>query len=162
MNILHTAAAAVLCFTVGYWIGDWRGDAKGAARIQQKWDKQTTDRFEAYAAEQKQVRESERALRDEADKRVREKENQIKNLDARNNALITELRVNRTQRPTNEGGMPKASGDSSAAKGCTGAELYGQDAEFLAREFKRAEEIRLSLKACLVDYAEAKALLDKH
>ena len=80
---------------------------------------------------------------------VKDKDNEIQAIDAERDAAIAELR-NRPRRPAP--GTAEASGNGQAASGCTGARLFGDDAEFLIREAARADTTRIALKACYKQY----------
>lgn len=84
----------------------------------------------------------------------KDKEDEVKAIGDRYNALVISVR-NRPSRPlpsagTNADTAP-ASTDGSGA-GCTGRELSREDAEFLAREAYRADILRKALEACRKSY----------
>ena len=97
-------------------------------------------------------------LQSETDKLNEVKNGQIESLNARVSALAGQLR-NRAERP-NGGGMPKAPADGKGATGCTGAQLYRSDSEFLARLGRDADELRIRLKACYTQYDAAREKLE--
>jgi hypothetical protein len=74
---------------------------------------------------------------------AKEKQKAIADINARNERLVDSLRE-RPNRP--DPSMPAASRPSSS--GATGAELYREDAEFLAREAARADKQRASVIEC--------------
>ena len=74
---------------------------------------------------------------------AKEKQKAIADINARNERLVDSLRQ-RATRP--DPSMPAASRPSVA--GATGAELYREDAEFLAREAARADKLRASVIEC--------------
>lgn len=80
---------------------------------------------------------------------VKDKDNEIQAIDAERDAAIAELR-NRPRRPAPGTAQSPANGE--AASGCTGARLFGDDAEFLIREAARADTIRVALNACYAQY----------
>ena len=80
---------------------------------------------------------------------VKDKDNEIQAIDAERDAAIAELR-NRPRRPAPGTAQSPANGE--AASGCTGARLFGDDAEFLIREAARADTIRVALKSCYAQY----------
>lgn len=65
-------------------------------------------------------------------------------------AALTDSLRNRPERPAD----PASSAGASSA-GCTGAELYKPDGNFLVGEAARADQIRLALKACQDAYQAA-------
>ena len=104
------------------------------------------------------------AITNETDKRWRERENtwrvntatiekerddEIKDIAHERDAALAELR-NRPRRPAPGTAQSPANGE--AASGCTGAELYRDDAELALREAARADTIRVALKACYAQY----------
>ena len=104
------------------------------------------------------------AITNETDKRWRERENtwrvntatiekerddEIKDIAHERDAALAELR-NRPRRPTP--GTAQSTANGEAASGCTGAELYRDDAELALREAARADTIRVALKACYAQY----------
>lgn len=80
------------------------------------------------------------------------KDAEIRAVNSRLAAALVELR-NRPPRPTP--GAASTSISVAPASGGTGALLYREDAEFLAREAARADEIRASLIQCVAQYDEA-------
>lgn len=79
----------------------------------------------------------------------KERDDEIKDIAAERDAALAELR-NRPRRPAP--GTTEAPSNGQAASGCTGAQLYGNDAEFLIREASDADTIRTALKACYRQY----------
>lgn len=79
----------------------------------------------------------------------KERDDENAKIAAERDAALAELR-NRPRRPAP--GTAEASGNGQAASGCTGARLFGDDAEFLIREAARADTTRIALKACYKQY----------
>lgn len=79
----------------------------------------------------------------------KERDDEIENIAAERDAALAELRK-RPRRPAP--GTPEATGNGQAANGCTGAQLYQDDATAFVREAARADEIRVHLKACYAQY----------
>lgn len=98
------------------------------------------------------ARTREQGLQAAADKLRETKDAEIRTVNARLAATLAELR-SRPSRPA-----PDATGQGSEAQppasGGTGAQLYREDAEFLAREAARADEIRAALQQCTALYDE--------
>lgn len=83
-----------------------------------------------------------------------ERKDEMARLDARADALAAELRK-RPMRPARSAAAAQgaAAGVRPApAGGCTGAELYREDAEFLLGEARRADAIRTALNQCIAQY----------
>jgi hypothetical protein len=92
------------------------------------------------------------------DKLRQEKDSEAKHLAARFQRVIDGLR-HRPERPAAPDAVPATAGVVVAAPACTGAELYRPDAEFLAREAERADQLRIALKECQASYNEAREKL---
>lgn len=137
----------------------WKGYTYGKEVIQKDWDaaKVVWER-EIYVA-QREARQTERQMQEEADTLRKEKQDAIQNLNRRHAAIVDSLR-NRTNRPQTNG-VPGDSRPAEGERGCTGAELHRQDAEFLIGEAARADEIRIELEACYVQYDKIRSLYNK-
>ena len=146
--ILSLVLAVAGAFGGGYY----KGNSAGQAEVQQKWDKEKTEQYAAYAEAQEAARAREQNLQIQADRLREDKDREIRNLNARATALSNSLR-DRSNRPAPEASaVPSAADARPAATGCTGKELYRPDGEFLAREAARADEARLLLKQCYDQY----------
>jgi hypothetical protein len=145
-------AGFVVALGVATVTGYMKGDTAGRAHVQQQWDKERAQQAEAHAVAMEAARQKEQALQANADQLRKDKEREIRDLNARAVALTASLRQ-RPERPTAEtSSVPGAAGTGSAVAGCTGAELSRPDAEFLAREAARADELRAALRQCLSQY----------
>lgn len=132
--------------------GYYQGSEAGQAKVQQAWDKERAEQEAAYAAAQTAAREKEQALQANADQLRQEKDREIRNLNARAVALTNSLR-DRPGRPAAQtGSMPDTTSVGPSVSACTGAELSRPDAEFLAREAARADELRAALRQCQAQY----------
>lgn len=100
------------------------------------------------------ARAREGQLQDAATKLRETKDAQIRAVNARLAATLVELRE-RPARPVEPVSAPSA-GPAPEPPACrgTGAQLYREDAEFLAREAARADEIRAALQQCTAQYDE--------
>ena len=139
----------------------WKGYTYGKEVIQREWDaaKVVWER-ELYAA-QREARQAERQMQEEADTLRKEKQDAIQNLTRRHADIVAGLR-NRTERPNpSPDGVSSNSRPSQSELGCTGAELHRQDAEFLIGEAARADEIRIELEACYTQYDKIRSLYNK-
>jgi hypothetical protein len=83
----------------------------------------------------------------------KDKEDEVKALSDRYNALVNSVRNRAPRNPSPSTGQDSAVGtsDGSGAR-CTGRELSREDAEFLAREAYRADILRKALEACRKSY----------
>lgn len=146
----------VVALGVATATGYMKGDSAGRAYVQQQWDREKADQLMAYAKEQEAARKKEQALQAQADHLRQEKDLEIRNINARATALANSLR-DRPDRAAQVGGVSATAGPGSTAARCTGAELSRPDAEFLAREAARADELRAALKQCLTQYEALRA-----
>jgi hypothetical protein len=148
--LVGALVAICAAFTGGYW----RGNEAGQAFVQQQWDQERAKQMAEYAENQRIAREKEQAMQLAADNIRKEKDREIRNLNARAAALTNSLR-DRSERPTTEAStLPSTTTNGSTATGCTGKELYRPDGEFLAREAARADELRILLRQCYKQYQE--------
>ena len=133
-------------------VGYLEGKDAGKAVVQQLWDNERTQQAEAHAMALEAARNKEQALQASADILRQDKDREIRDLNARAAALTNSLRV-RPERPAPEArAVPGATSPGPAVTVCTGAELPRPDAEFLAGEAARADELRAALKQCLAQY----------
>jgi hypothetical protein len=90
---------------------------------------------------EKTIRDKEHQYQSDADKIRKDKDVQIRNINAQLVDAVSELRK-----------RPSRATEASAGQGCNGARLYAEDSEFLVREAARADEIRVGLQACYKQY----------
>ena len=146
--IVGFVLAVSAAFTGGYL----KGDSAGRATVQHQWDQERTQQAEAHAMALEAARNKEQALQASADLLRKDKDREIRDLNARAAALTNSLRV-RPERPAPEArAVPGATSPGPAVTVCTGAELPRPDAEFLAGEAARADKLRAALKQCLAQY----------
>ena len=91
--------------------------------------------------QEKVIRNKEHQYQLDADKIRKEKDAQIRNINAQLVDAVSELRK-----------RPGRTTEATNGQGCNGARLYAEDAEFLVREAARADEIRVSLQTCYKQY----------
>ena len=127
------------------------GKASGMAEVQQKWDKEKAEQYAEYAKGQEQARKKEQELQGAADRLRKEKDAEIRNINARATALANSLRDRQT-RPAQTGPVPSAASVGQSA--CTGKELYREDGEFLVGIAREADELRSALKQCYAQYEQ--------
>jgi len=94
---------------------------------------------------EKTIRDKEHQYQASTDKIRTEKDAQIKVINNQLVDAVSELRK-----------RPSRTAEASNGKSCNGASLYAEDAEFLVREAARADEMRVSLKACYDQYNSLK------
>jgi len=142
----------VLAIGGAYGVGQYRGDKAGQAKIQAQWDREKAELLAQHAAEQAKVREKEQGWQQKSDHLRQEKDREIRNISARATALANSLRDRQDRPAADAGGMPEAAGAGQAARGCTGADLYRPDGEFLVGEAARADQLRAALRQCYAQY----------
>lgn len=122
----------------------------GGASVRAEWQSDKLRAAEALTEAQQKARAAELSMQAATDKLRQEKRDEIARLDRRYRTIVDELR-NRAERPAT---MPDSARDGQITAGCSGAELYREDSEFLARLARDADEIRLALNACYKQYDE--------
>jgi hypothetical protein len=133
--------------------GYYKGNSAGKSEVQQQWDKEKADQYAAYAKGQEEARQREQALQANADKLRREKDAEIKNINARAAALTNSLRDRQT-RPTEASAVSSASG--ARPTGCSGKELYREDGAFLVGLAAEADGLKAALDQCYRQYDAAR------
>lgn len=153
---LEIAVVAALGFA-GWYGYNWVFE-RGEDSVQRKWDSVEKERAEAVAKATTDALNATKDLQANAEKERGVKDAQIAALNRTNASLLVEL-SKRPSRPSGSG----LSGDASngaASKGCTGAGLYKEDGEVLARLARDADQLRISLKACYANYEAARAAIN--
>lgn len=119
--------------------------------------------YEAQIMAQNEVlnlkkKSTEKNLEIEFAKRQGEANEKIRNLNTTVSNLIAGLQSRPTRKDTSD--IDSVTNAKTSPTGATGAELYRGDAEFLTRQSARAEEIRLGLIQCYVDYDAVKQSIE--
>jgi len=138
----------LLAVSGSFGIGYKQGDTHGKAVIQQAWDKEKADQYAEYAKGQAAARQREQELQEAADKLRRDKDAEIRNINARAAALSNSLR-NRKERTPATGSLPDT---TRSCSGATGAELARGDGEFLAGYAADAARLQTALDQCVKQY----------
>ncbi len=126
----------VLGLLIGWVINGWRLNANIASM--------KASQAEEVARYYQAARTAEKALIEATEGIRRQKDAEIKVIAGKLQSALGELRQ-RQERPS--------SADTARdCKGTTGAELSRQDAEFLAREAARADQLRSALELCYRQY----------
>jgi len=141
--------------------GLYKGHELGMAEVQQAWDKEKTEQYAAYAAAQETARQQEQELRVSADQLRKDKDREIRDLNARATALANSVRERPSRAAAEASAVPSTASAGCAPTSVTGAGLSREDAQFLAGEAARADELRASLKQCHAQYdTVVKMLMD--
>ena len=145
--LLGSLIAVIAAAGAGYF----QGSEHGQAKIQNLWDKEKAAQYAEYAKAQEEARKKEQELQTNADQLRREKDAEIRNLNARATALTNSLQ----QRPSSSTQASTVSGSTSTrsgVSGCSGKELFREDAESLVQIATEADTLRLALKQCYSQY----------
>ena len=150
--LIGALLAVIAAGTAGYL----KGDAAGRATVRAEWNEERRQQSEQHARDLEAARAKEQELQEQADRVRKEKDEQIRNSEARAVALINSLR-SRPEQPAQGGAAAKGSQAGQAPAGCDGTGLWRSHGEFLAREAARANQLRSALKEC---YARVDALTE--
>lgn len=128
--------------------GYYQGNMAGRAAVEQAWDKEKAEQYAAYAKGQEEARQREQEMQQAADKLRRDKDAQIREINARATALTNSLR-DRPERSAKDGAL---SGAARSCAGASGAELAKGDGEFLAGYSADAARLQAALDQCVKQY----------
>lgn len=128
--------------------GLYQGHKLGKAEVQQAWDKEKAAQYAEYAKGQEEARRREQELQANADQLRREKDAEIRNINARAAALSNSLQHRQSRSEADS--LSSSSGARQAS--CSGKELYREDGQFLVRIAGEADELRTALKQCYTQY----------
>ena len=134
----------------------WQAYNMGADKVQAAWVAEQLSQAEQSAALQAQAQATTDKLKTDADQLRKSKNAQIARLDADLAAALERL----SDRPPRPGAsdMPALAGPGANAS-CTGAQLYREDGQFLARESARADRLLADLAQCQDAYGKARDAL---
>lgn len=135
-TIARYLLVAVLSLVIGWTVNQWRLEKK-IADLEASYAKELNI---AYT----NARNKEVSLRTEAAQIRRKKDDQIQHVNAKLESMLEQLR----QRPS----ASSVSDPTRDCKAASGSELSREDAEFLAREATRADQLRSALEACYLQY----------
>lgn len=156
-KILIVLLAILGAFATGYH----RGDVAGDARVQSAWDKAVIEAERARAVRLAAMRALDQELQAGAAKEREINAKSRATLLAQRDSAIGELRNRPARRDKGIGDVPQPAGPGAAGVWATGAQLYGDDAEFLARRAFAADVIRTQRDSCYRLYNEAKEKLKR-
>lgn len=141
---LAVSVAIVAAFGSGYY----KGHQSGKAHVQQLWDNERAALAEEYAKNLEVQRAKEQAAQEAVNRLQREKDRELREINARAAALSDSLRE-RAERPAEGRPLPEGAG---ACTGATGADLARGDAEFLAGYAADAARLDAALTQCEAAY----------
>lgn len=149
---------AILTFAISGGLGYYSGYENGKESVQQAWDAERAEAAIAQAESERKAREKEAALQTAATRLRKAKDDEIKSITARADAIIDSLRERQTRDAA--GQMPDNS--DARSSGCTGKELYRDDAEFLVRIAQEADKMTVAYKQCYEQYEKIKKSNDEN
>lgn len=155
MNPITSVAILIVVGSVAGVAGYGKGYYAGKADTQQAWDKEKAEQYAAYAKGQEEARQREQEMQAAADKLRKDKDAQIRDINARSIAIANSLR-DRPERTAKDGAMPDT---ARSCSGATGAELARRDAEFLAGYSTDAARTSAALEQCINQYNQIRLLL---
>lgn len=145
--IVGVVLAVIAAFAGGYY----KGSESGMAEVQQRWNTEKRQLAEEHAKDIEAARAKEQALQTAADTLRQEKDRELREVNARATALSNSLRQ-RPERPAAPSGSTATASPGPTGPRCTGAELPREDAEFLAGEAARGDQLRAALAQCYAQY----------
>ena len=134
----------------------WKAYHSGAASVQAAWDARIVVEQSEYMKLQQETRDKESKLQADKESLRKAKNAQIAKLDADLADALGRLR-DRPERP-GESDLSTDPGTGSST-GCTGAQLYRQDAAAFIGEAARADRLLADLAQCQDQYAKAREAL---
>ena len=149
LRVLPYIGVFAAALALGWQVNGWRLNTKIEA-LEASYARQ-------YAAAQQKARQTEQSMQAAADKLRRDKDAQINSLNTRVRTLTAQLQ-SRPQRPSTSSITPDARLGLTAS-GCSGAELYREDGEFLIREAARADTLREGYRQCTQQYETVRKYL---
>lgn len=151
-NLVILAIATIGAFVFGLDVG---GD-----RIQRKWDEHRALASLQHIRDLEQARDNQQRLQANVNQLTEKYHVETNRLNLLAADLRDQLRT-RPARPAQSSAVPNSASPEPLAEGCTGAELYRPDAEFLVGEAARADQLRESLKECRAAYESLEILKDR-
>ena len=141
------AAALVAVFLAGT---HWKAYRTGQDAITAEWQADIAARTAQALEASEAARKVEQELQGKADAIRRTKNAEIQSLNVRVGEYASRLQ-NRPDRPSGDN-VPAPAGTGASASGCTGAELFKRDGEFLTGLAADADRLRIGLAACQAAY----------
>lgn len=142
------AVAVAVGIAVGWQVNGWRLEAR-IANIEATYAK-------AFADAKQKSAEQQAKLQTSADKLRKEYNEKLSSVQRSLDTALNSLR-NRPSLSEQRAGSNSSNGQTSP--GCTGAELYRENAEDLIREAARADKIREGLSMCYQQYDSIRNIL---
>ncbi len=153
MNPITSIAIGIVVAGVAGVAGFGKGYVAGKADVQQQWDQEKTKQYAEYAKAQDEARQREQEMQAAADKLRKDKNAEIRDINARHTGILNSLRDRSDRATTEASGLPNA---ANACAGSTGAELARGDAEFLAGYATDAARLEAAYEQCITQYDEVR------
>ena len=155
--LLNWRVWAAVLVAVALAASHWKVYKVGQNEVQAKWTAEKLDTAQQTLRLLESRDRTTTALQDNTDALRRTKNAQIARLDADLATALERLR----ERPERPGGanLPADTGAGPDA-GCTGAQLYRSDSQFLTRESDRAQRVLADLAQCQAAYDQARAAVN--
>ena len=121
----------------------YQGYEYGRRSLQAEWDSEKATAITAQRTKEAELQANMDKLREDKNRETAKLRRTV--------AALTDSLRDRPERPA----VPEVASAGDAGRGCTGAELYREDAELVVAESERAEIIRIALKKCQDAYRAA-------
>ena len=153
MALLNWRVWAAILIAVALAASHWKVYKVGQNEKQAEWNAEKLDIAQQTLRLLEKNTRASTELQDQADNTRRTKNAQIARLDADLAAALDGLQ-NRPDRPGGAN-LPTDTG-TGPSTGCTGAQLYRSDSQFLTRESDRAQRVLADLAQCQAAYDSAR------
>lgn len=156
--LLNWRVWAAVLVAVALAVSHWKVYKLGQGDVQSKWDAEKLETAQQTLRLLEKNTRTTTELQDNADSLRRAKNAKIARLDSDLASALERLhnrpaRPGASDLPTNTGAGPVA--------GCTGAQLYREDSQFLTRESDRAQRVLADLAQCQAAYDKARSAVNK-
>lgn len=139
---------SLFLFLGGWWVNGNRWESK--------YHELQKAHAVALAKAVEEARQKELTLQATYNQTQEQKDAEIRNITGRLDDALERLRLRETRASPKPVPVPSPACPQGTPKGATGAELFREDAEFLAREAARADTLAVELNACYAAYRAAK------
>jgi len=139
MNVLPWVIANIVAMLFAIY----QGYEYGRKNVQAQWDSEKSATITAQRTKEAELQANMDKLREDKNRETAKLRRTV--------AALTDSLRDRPERPA----VPTSASAGDGPSGCTGAELYRPDSEFLVRLAERADTIRLALKDCQNAYENA-------
>ena len=155
--LVWAAATALACAVVAAWA--YRtGHTSGAAGVTADWMAERAETARATSRALERRIEAETKLQETIDADRKTYRARLAAVAADRDRLADSLR-HRPERPAGGADVPRAAAAAPGAAACTGAQLYRDDGEFLARIAADADRLRAAVEHCAAAYDAVRAQL---